>query len=51
MKSRPWLYIVLTFVILIAVWTVFITIAVKNQPQSVPLDSPMPKTNTNASPS
>ena len=42
MKSRPWLYIVFAFLALVAIWAVFINIAVRNQPQSVPLDPRSP---------
>lgn len=35
LKKRPWLYIVFAFVILIAIWTKFIMIAVKNQPEKI----------------
>ncbi|MEM7146016.1 MAG: hypothetical protein AAF591_12840 [Verrucomicrobiota bacterium] len=48
MKSRPWLYIVFAFVLLITVWTVFITIALKNQPASIPLDSATPSQQAQA---
>ncbi|CAN5838893.1 hypothetical protein BH11VER1_BH11VER1_35610 [soil metagenome] len=34
-SSRPWLWIILLFVILIAVWAWFITLAVQNQPQEI----------------
>ena len=37
LTKRPWLLIVLAFVILISVWTAFIMLAVKNQPAKVPL--------------
>jgi len=39
LKKRPWLLVVLAFVVLISVWTAFITLAVKNQPAVVPLES------------
>ncbi len=35
--QRPWIFFILAFVVLIAAWTVFIIIAVKNQPEAVPL--------------
>ena len=38
LKKRPWLLIVLAFVILISIWTAFIMLAVKNQPQKIPLE-------------
>lgn len=38
-KKRPWLLIIAAFLILIAGWTVFIKLAVENQPASVPLTS------------
>lgn len=34
-SSRPWLWIVLLFVLQAALWAWFITIAVKNQPQEI----------------
>lgn len=38
LKKNPWLWIVVAFVLLIAAWSVLITIAVKNQPEKIPLD-------------
>ena len=38
-KKRPWLLIVAAFIFLIAGWTAFINLAVKNQPPTVPLES------------
>ncbi len=37
-RQRPWLWIVLGFIVLISAWAVFMTIAIKNQPESVPLE-------------
>lgn len=35
---KPWLWIVIAFLVLIAAWTVLITIAVNNQPEKIPLE-------------
>lgn len=37
MAKRPWIWIVVTFVLLIAAWTVLIKVAMNNQPEVVPL--------------
>lgn len=37
LKKRPWLLIVFGFIFLIIVWTGFIILALKNQPERVPL--------------
>lgn len=34
-SSRPWLWIILLFVVFIAAWAWFITIAVQNKPQEI----------------
>lgn len=36
----PWLYVVLAFVILIAMWSTLITIAVKHSPEVIPVAKP-----------
>lgn len=36
-RDRPWIWIVVVFVLLIAVWIVLIKIARDNQPESVPV--------------
>jgi hypothetical protein len=38
LKKRPWLLVIMAFVLLIGAWTAFIMIAVKNQPTPVPLE-------------
>jgi len=38
LRKRPWLWIVLAFVLLIAAWAVLITIAVNNQPERVEVE-------------
>ena len=38
-RERPWLWVVAAFVVLIAAWTVLIRIAVRNAPESVPLET------------
>lgn len=40
---RPWLWVVIIFLLLIAAWTFLIVTAVKNRPQKVPLDQPPAK--------
>lgn len=37
-QGRPWLWIVATFVVMIAFWATIVTIAFKNLPQDVPLE-------------
>ena len=36
-KKRPWLIIVFAFIVLLSAWTMFFNVALKNQPESVPL--------------
>ncbi len=36
-NSRPWIWIVVALVVMVAFWSVVVTIAVKNQPDSVPV--------------
>lgn len=38
-KKRPWLWIVMAFILLIAAWAVLITIAVNNQPETIEVDA------------
>tara|TARA_R110002096_G_scaffold376724_6_gene570475 strand:+ start:5067 stop:5216 length:150 start_codon:yes stop_codon:yes gene_type:complete len=38
-KNRPWIWIVLFFITFMVAWTWFIVIAVKNSPQTVPMES------------
>jgi hypothetical protein len=38
MKDRPWIWIIVAFVIMFIAMTVTIIIAEKNAPQSVPLE-------------
>ena len=35
--SRPWLWVVLAFVVLLSAWSVLFYIALNNQPEVVPL--------------
>jgi len=44
LKERPWLWIILAFVILIAAWTILLKIAGERRPASVELYQP-PATN------
>ena len=39
-RKRPWLWIIVAFVLLIGAWTALIMIAVKNKPQSIEIDPP-----------
>jgi hypothetical protein len=40
LKKYPWLFIVLAFLVLSGAWTGLIIIAVKNKPESIPLQPP-----------
>ena len=42
MRKKPWLWIVLAFVVLIAAWSVLISIAVNNQPEKIPVEQKEP---------
>ena len=35
-NDHPWIYVVLAFLLLIAAWTTFIILAVKNRPDPLP---------------
>jgi hypothetical protein len=37
LASRPWLWVVFAFVVLISAWSVLFYIALNNQPEVVPL--------------
>jgi len=37
LEKRPWLWIVLAFVLLIGAWSVLIAIALNNQPEKIPI--------------
>lgn len=37
-KKRPWLWVVVAFVVLIGAWTTLITIALKNQPEVIQVE-------------
>lgn len=39
--SRPWIWVVLAFVVLLSAWTTLFYIAYHNQPESVPLVRPV----------
>lgn len=41
-KNKPWIVIVLLFAFMLVAWSFFITLAVKNQPEEVPLKSSNP---------
>lgn len=36
-NSRPWIWIVIALVVMMAFWSVVVTIAIKNKPDSVPV--------------
>jgi hypothetical protein len=38
-NSRPWIWVVAAFTVMIAFWSVVVTIAVKKLPASVPVES------------
>jgi hypothetical protein len=40
--SRPWLWVIFAFALLISAWTTLFWIALKNQPESVPLQTLLP---------
>ncbi|MCF7788826.1 MAG: hypothetical protein K9N47_22065 [Prosthecobacter sp.] len=40
--SRPWLWVVLAFVVLLSAWSVLFYIALNNQPEVVPLQHLIP---------
>lgn len=48
LKKRPWLLIVAAFLVLISVWTAFLFLAVKNQPETVPLETANPAQHSSA---
>lgn len=37
LRERPWIWVVIAFVLLFSAWTTLFTIALKNQPEKVPL--------------
>ncbi len=37
---HPWLFVVLAFIILIAMWSTLITIAVRHSPEVIPVAQP-----------
>lgn len=41
-NSRPWIWIVAAFALMIAFWSVVVTIAVRKLPASVPVTSASP---------
>jgi len=42
LKKRPWMWIVFAFIVLIAIWTKFIMLAVNNQPEKILPDEKKP---------
>jgi hypothetical protein len=38
-NSRPWIWIVVAFTVMIAFWSAVVTLAVKKLPDSVPVES------------
>lgn len=39
MKSRPWIYVLLAFLLLIGAWSALITIAVKHAPEKIEMQA------------
>jgi FtsH-binding integral membrane protein len=39
MKDRPWIWIIVFFVLMVAALGTMVVIAVKNEPESVPLEN------------
>lgn len=37
--GKPWIWIIVVFIVLIAFWSAVVTVAVRNVPQNVPLSS------------
>lgn len=46
-NSRPWIWIVVALVTMVAFWSVVVTIAVKNKPDSVPVARILPPADAN----
>jgi len=42
LTTKPWLYIIALFVVLIAFWSTVVTIAFKNLPDNVPVQANSP---------
>ena len=43
--KRPWILVVIAFLILIGAWSAFISIAIRNQPEKVPLETAIESEN------
>jgi FtsH-binding integral membrane protein len=43
MKDRPWIWIIFFFVLMLAALAAVVVIAVKNEPESVPLENHEPR--------
>lgn len=41
-RSRPWLWVVLAFTLLLSAWTALFYIAIQNQPEVIPLKQLVP---------
>lgn len=39
MKTRPWIFVLLAFLLLIGAWTALITIAVKHRPEKIEMQA------------
>lgn len=39
--DKPWILIIIGFVLLIGVWVFFFTVALHNQPERVPMSAPV----------
>ncbi len=40
-RRRPWVWIWVAFAILLGAWAVLVAIAVKHQPERIPLEAPI----------
>lgn len=48
-SRHPWLLVVLAFALLLSAWTSLIIVAVKNQPEMVPLEHAAPTAHPSGS--
>jgi hypothetical protein len=45
LRERPWIWIILGFVVMLAVMATMVVIAQRNEPATVPLDNPQSEQN------
>ena len=48
LKQRPWIWVLIAFVVLFTAWGSFFAIAIKNQPEKIPLEHLSPKSSEDA---